>query len=359
LGGRGIEPYRKPVPDAKLVELEPLGYPIREPGMSNSLIVDSIEAFNEYARDQWLGEVVKEGKILFDTGVLHSFAFKVVRVVPAGVGRITSKTKFVIRDRSTGPEPEVPDVTFDDVVGQEKAKEACRVIVEYLKEPERFGEWAPRTVLFYGPTGTGKTLTASAVAGEAGVPLFRFSAAHSLGKYVGEASERIDDMFRKAESHAPCVLFIDEVDALALDRRYQELRGDVVESVNALLTRIDELKDKAEGVVLIAATNYPDVLDPAVRDRFEYEVEFSMPDRKEREELVRYYADKMPLPLKVDPAYIAARTGGMTHRDIKERVLKRALMEALKEGADAVERKHVDKVLKDAAGGDRRQVYHG
>ncbi|WP_457612608.1 AAA family ATPase [Methanopyrus sp.] len=347
-----------PVPDAKLVELKPLGYPVREPGMSNEVIVDSLEAFNAYAREQWLGEVVREGTILFDTGVVHSYAFKVVRVVPSGVGRITSSTKFVLRTRFDEDRMEIPNVTLDDVVGHEEAKRACSLLVEYLKNSEEFRDWAPKTVLFYGPTGTGKTRTARAVAGEAKVPLLHMNAAEILGKYVGEASERIRRAFTRARRAAPCVFFLDEIDALALDRRYQELRGDVVESVNALLTNLDRLKNVDEDVVFIAATNQPDMLDPAVRNRFEYEIEFTLPDKREREELVRYYAKKLPIPLEVDPAYIAARTGGMSHREIKERVLKRALLEALREGAERIERKHVQKVLSQERERRAVRIYH-
>ncbi len=357
-GGLGVPGPQNPVPDAKLVELKPLGYPIREPGMGKEVIVDSYEAFNAYAREQWLGEVVKEGMILFDTGVVHSYAFKVVRVVPSGVGRITANTKFVLRMRFDEDRMEVPKITLDDIVGHEEIKRACRLLVQYLKNPEELEEWAPKTVLFYGPTGTGKTRTAKAVAGEAKVPLLRLNAAELLGKYVGEASERIKRAFKRARETAPCVLFVDEIDALGLDRRYQELRGDVVESVNSLLTNLDRLKEKAEGVLFIAATNHPDLLDPALKNRFEYELEFQPPDRKEREELVRYYAKKLPLPLKVDPAYIAAKTAGMSHREIKERVLKRALLEAMREGADAIEKEHVRRVLREEKRG-KRQVYHG
>ncbi|MEO2241380.1 MAG: AAA family ATPase [Euryarchaeota archaeon] len=359
-GGLSLSGPRNPVPDAKLVELKPLGYPIREPGMGKEVVVDSYEAFNAYAREQWLGEIVREGMILFDTGVVHSYAFKVVRVVPSGTGRVTASTKFVLRLRSEEDRMEVPKLTLDDVVGHAEVKRACRLLVEYLRNPEELSEWAPRTVLFHGPTGTGKTRTAKAVAGEAKVPLLRINAAELLGKYVGEASERIRRAFKRARESAPCVLFVDEIDALGLDRRYQELRGDVVESVNSLLTNLDRLKERSEGVLFIAATNHPDLLDPALKNRFEYELEFRPPDREEREELVRYYAKRLPLPLKVDPAYIAARTSGMSHREIKERVLKRALLEALRDGADAIEKEHVRRALREGGGGRRgRQVYHG
>ncbi|MHA2059309.1 MAG: AAA family ATPase [Candidatus Ranarchaeia archaeon] len=328
-----IETTRVETPNVrslKRIVLQPAGYPLRAKGEKKPIPVytDNGELFEAYAREQWRGYVTQKGEFLFDRGIFPDYAFKVIQCVPK-VGKLSNKTTIQLQvDTEPLIQREFPKVSFTDVIGQTQAKQKCKVILEFLKNPEKFGEWAPRNVLFYGPPGTGKTLTARALAGEAKAPIFMVKATELLGMHVGEGASHVHSLFRAAKAIAPSIVFIDEVDAIALDRRFQSVRGDVTEIVNALISELGGLYVN-EGVVTIAATNSPDIVDTAVNSRFEELIEFDLPDKKDRAAILELYAKKLPLKVEADFNMLAQETEGMSGRDLKDRVIKTTLHKSL------------------------------
>lgn len=318
---------------ARTVVVRPAGYPLKGffheyPEMSE------FDVFEFYAREQWSGYIVRKGDYLFDRRMFPDFAFKVVEVDPEGsvIGR---STNFIVEDPVR--EMFVPEikssVTFSDIIGQEKAKKKCKLVERFLEDPEKFGKWAPRNILFHGPSGTGKTMMAKALANETEVPLVPVKATQLIGEFVGDGARQMHQLYDRAEELEPCIIFIDELDAIALDRRFQELRGDVAEIVNALLTEMDGIEER-KGVCTIAATNRIESLDPAVRSRFEEEIEFSLPDEEERFAILKAYIKTFPLKVSrdVNLKALARLTKGFSGRDLVEKVLKAALHEAILEG---------------------------
>lgn len=332
---------------AAIVELEPLGYPLREMGEDKEVIltVDNPEVFQAYAREQWDGLYVKRGDLLFDRSLFPDFAFKVVDMMPSE-GQITNKTIFKVIKKAGRHAIRLPKVTLEDVIGQRKAKEKCMIIKKYLERPEDFGEWAPKTVLFYGPSGTGKTMTAQALANETGAEFFFIKSPELIGTHVGDAASKISRLFRKARDAAPSVIYLDEIDAIGLDRRFQSVRGDVTEVVNALLAEIDGL-ELTFGVVCIGATNNLVLLDSALRSRFEEEVEFTLPNLEERRQILEMYAKKIPIKVKCDFNKIAAMTEGFSGRDLKEKLLKTAFHRAIIKRVEIIDQKLIEDVLRE------------
>ncbi len=328
---------------AKLIRLLPVGYPLNN--KSNVVTVSDEKLFEVYAKEQWLGTIVTKGDYLFDQRLIPDFAFKVIKTLPQGEVMITEETKIVLE--KINPIYRVrTNVKFEDIVGHERVKEKCKIIMKYLKEPEKFGEWAPKNILFYGPPGTGKTMTAKALANETNSALYLIRATDLIGEYVGDASRKIHDLYKMARDTAPSIIFIDEFDAIGLDRSYQSLRGDVSEIVNALLTELDGIEEN-KGVVTIASTNNPMMLDRAIRSRFEEEIEFKLPNLKERYEILRYYSEKMPLKVKADLMKYAKITKGLSGRDLKEKLLKVALHKAIAEDSNEITDKHLQEALKE------------
>jgi AAA family ATPase len=217
--------------------------------------------------------------------------------------------------------------------------------MKYLKDPKSFGEWAPRNVLFFGQPGTGKTMTARALANETDSSLYLTRATDLIGEYVGDGAKRIHELFKIASDHSPSVIFIDELDAIGLDRKYQSVRGDVSEIVNALLTELDGIHEN-KGVVTIAATNNPTLLDLALRSRFEEEMEFKLPNEKERLAILEHYAKRSPLKLSFNLKDYARKTEGFSGRDLKEKLLKGALHKAILEDAEEISYEHMESSLK-------------
>lgn len=288
--------------------------------------------------------MVRRGDYLFDQRIIPDYAFKVIKVLPLSEGMITEDTMIEV-ERGAETKRKSNLIIFKDIIGHEEVKRKCKVIVKYLREPHRFGEWAPRNVLFYGPPGTGKTMTAKALANETSSTLFLVRATDLIGEYVGDGSKRIHELFRNALERAPSVIFIDELDAIGLDRSFQAVRGDVSEVVNALLTELEGVHEN-KGVVTIAATNSPLMLDSALRSRFEEEMEFVLPSEKERLEILRSYADKSPLKIKADFKDYAKRADGFSGRDLKDKLLKTALHRAILEDSKVVTEAHLEKAFK-------------
>ncbi len=225
-------------------------------------------------------------------------------------------------------------VTFADVAGVEEAKEEVEELVDFLKEPQKFqrlGGTIPRGVLMVGPPGTGKTLLARAIAGEAKVPFFTISGSDFVEMFVGVGASRVRDMFEQAKKHAPCIIFIDEIDAVGRHRGAGMGGGhdEREQTLNQLLVEMDGFEGN-EGVIVIAATNRPDVLDRALLrpGRFDRQVPVGLPDVRGREQILRVHMRKVPVADDVDPAVIARGTPGFSGADLGNLVNEAALLSA-------------------------------
>ncbi|MBU2492157.1 MAG: ATP-dependent zinc metalloprotease FtsH [Bacteroidetes bacterium] len=227
-------------------------------------------------------------------------------------------------------------VTFKDVAGADEAKQELEEIIEFLKEPTKFqklGGKIPRGVLLLGPPGTGKTLLARAVAGEAGVPFFSISGADFVEMFVGVGASRVRDLFEQGKKSAPCIIFIDEIDAVGRHRGAGLGGGhdEREQTLNALLVEMDGFEQNS-GVIIIAATNRPDVLDPALLrpGRFDRQVVVDRPDVNGREGIFKVHTRKIPLDVEVDLKTLAKGTPGLAGADIANLVNEAALLAARK-----------------------------
>ncbi len=227
-------------------------------------------------------------------------------------------------------------VTFADVAGADEVKQELEEIIDFLKDPAKFqrlGGKIPKGVLMVGPPGTGKTLLAKAVAGEADVPFFSISGSDFVEMFVGVGASRVRDMFAQAKKHAPCLLFIDEIDAVGRHRGAGLGGGndEREQTLNQLLVEMDGFEEK-ENVILIAATNRPDVLDPALLrpGRFDRQVTVTNPDKKGREEILNVHVKKVPLAKDVNLSVIARGTPGFSGADLANLVNEAALLAARK-----------------------------
>ncbi|MEZ5751457.1 MAG: ATP-dependent zinc metalloprotease FtsH [Paracoccaceae bacterium] len=227
-------------------------------------------------------------------------------------------------------------VTFDDVAGIDEAKDELEEIVEFLRNPQKFsrlGGKIPKGALLVGPPGTGKTLLARAIAGEAGVPFFTISGSDFVEMFVGVGASRVRDMFEQAKKNAPCIVFIDEIDAVGRSRGvgYGGGNDEREQTLNQLLVEMDGFEAN-EGIIIIAATNRPDVLDPALLrpGRFDRQVTVPNPDIKGRERILGVHARKVPLGPNVDLRIIARGTPGFSGADLANLVNEAALMAARK-----------------------------
>lgn len=225
-------------------------------------------------------------------------------------------------------------VTFADVAGVDEAKEEVSELVEFLRDPAKFqglGGRIPRGVLMIGPPGTGKTLLAKAIAGEAKVPFFTISGSDFVEMFVGVGASRVRDMFEQAKKHAPCIIFIDEIDAVGRHRGAGLGGGhdEREQTLNQLLVEMDGFEGN-EGVIVIAATNRPDVLDPALLrpGRFDRQVAVSLPDIRGREQILKVHMRKVPVSTNVDARVIARGTPGFSGADLANLVNEASLFAA-------------------------------
>ncbi len=233
-------------------------------------------------------------------------------------------------------------VTFDDVAGVDEAKEELREIIQFLREPSRFtrlGGKVPKGVLLVGPPGTGKTLLGKAVAGEAEVPFFNLSGSDFVEMFVGVGAARVRDLFQQAQDNAPCIIFVDELDAIGKTRGgsgYQT-NEEREQTLNALLVEMDGF-DARSGVIILAATNRPEVLDPALlrSGRFDRQVVVDRPDKRGRHQILKVHARSVVMGPDVDLEVVAAQTPGFVGADLANVVNEAALLAARK-NKDAVE----------------------
>ncbi len=256
------------------------------------------------------------------------------------------------RTRAKMLDPEKQRITFKDVAGVDEAKEELGEVVEYLREPKRFidiGAKIPKGVLLFGPPGTGKTLLARAVAGEAGVPFFSISGSDFVEMFVGVGAARVRDLFEQAKKNSPCIVFVDEIDAVGRHRGAGLGGGhdEREQTLNQLLVEMDGF-DANEGIIILAATNRPDILDPALLrpGRFDRQIVVDSPDLDGRREIVKVHSRGKKLDDDVDFDVLARRTPGFTGADLANMVNEGALLSArrgkkkigMKELEDAVER---------------------
>ncbi len=260
-------------------------------------------------------------------GLLYFLFVRQIRM--AGRGALNfgkSRAKMLTRDRDR--------LTFSDVAGCDEAKEEVHEIVDFLKDPKKFqkvGGRIPKGILMVGPPGTGKTLLAKAIAGEADVPFFTISGSDFVEMFVGVGASRVRDMFEQGRKNAPCLIFIDEIDAVGRQRGAGLGGGndEREQTLNSLLVEMDGF-DTTEGVIIIAATNRPDVLDSALLrpGRFDRQVYIDLPDLNGREQILRVHARKLPLSEDVDLAVVARGTPGLSGAELANLLNEAALMAA-------------------------------
>ena len=270
------------------------------------------------------------------TGALVIFLIMMMNRQMSGGGGSNAKMMNFGKSRARMSSPDDKKVTFNNVAGLEEEKEDLVEVVDFLKSPQKYtkvGARIPKGVILVGPPGTGKTLLAKAVAGEAGVPFFSISGSDFVEMFVGVGASRVRDLFEEGKKHAPCIIFIDEIDAVARQRGTgmgggHDERG---QTLNQLLVEMDGFGVN-EGIIVMAATNRVDILDPAILrpGRFDRKVAVGRPDVKGREEILRVHAKDKPLGEDVDLRQIAKTTAGFTGADL-ENLLNEAAIEAARQ----------------------------
>ena len=280
-----------------------------------------------YKNDQWGTMLISMLPILMLLLLLYFLVRQQIK--SAGRGALSfgkSRAKMLSQDRNK--------VTFKDVAGVEEAKEEVSELVEFLKDPKKFqrlGGKIPKGVLMVGSPGTGKTLLAKAIAGEADVPFFSISGSDFVEMFVGVGASRVRDMFEQGKKNAPCLIFIDEIDAVGRHRGHGLGGGhdEREQTLNALLVEMDGF-DTQEGIIIIAATNRPDVLDPALLrpGRFDRQVTVNLPDVKGREEILRVHAKKVKLSENADLSKVARGTPGFSGAELANVINEAALLAA-------------------------------
>ncbi len=253
-----------------------------------------------------------------------------------------------------------PQVTFRDVAGAAEVKEEVKEIIEFLKNPKKFSKYGakiPKGVLLVGPPGCGKTLIAKAIAGEAEVPFFSVSGSEFVEMFVGVGASRVRDLFDQARKMAPCIVFIDEIDAVG---RYRGAgigggHDEREQTLNQLLVEMDGF-DPHLGIIIVAATNRPDILDPALLrpGRFDRRVVVGLPDTKEREEILRLHAKGKPIDQSVNMSAIAQQTAGFTGADL-ENLLNEAALVAARKGSEKITQTEIEEAIDKVLAGPEKK----
>ncbi|MBR5772948.1 MAG: ATP-dependent zinc metalloprotease FtsH, partial [Clostridia bacterium] len=330
----GVIEYNRAHPDEK-IEAKYIA------GSSNSLLVSILPSL-----------------ILF--GLMGAMLFFMLRRMNQTIGSENNRTLSFGKARVKQTSDEKRKTTFDDVAGADEEKEELTEIVEFLKDPKKFdqlGARIPKGVLLVGPPGTGKTLLARAVAGEAGVPFLSISGSDFVEMYVGVGASRVRDLFDKAKRQAPSIIFIDEIDAVGRHRGAGMGGGhdEREQTLNQLLVEMDGFGAN-EGVIVIAATNRPDILDPALLrpGRFDRQVTVNYPDQKGRVAILKVHAKGKPIGPDVDFESVAHATVGFTGADL-ENLLNEAALLAARRGKKAITMAEVDEAaLKVEVGGEKK-----
>jgi cell division protease FtsH len=301
-----------------------------------------------------LGFILNSLPILLLIGVWIFFMRQMQGGARGAMGFGKSKARLLTENKNR--------VTFEDVAGVDEAKEELTEIVDFLKDPQKFqrlGGKIPKGALLVGPPGTGKTLLARAIAGEAGVPFFTISGSDFVEMFVGVGASRVRDMFEQAKKNAPCIIFIDEIDAVGRHRGAGLGGGndEREQTLNQLLVEMDGFEAN-EGIILIAATNRPDVLDPALLrpGRFDRQVVVPNPDINGRERILRVHMRNVPLAADVDVKIVARGTPGFSGADLSNLVNEAALMAARKNRRMVTMRDFEDAKDKVMMGAERRSM---
>jgi len=356
--------------DGKVDKTDILTYSVASPNHFDSQVMDLV---NEANRDEtpendikydhiaptdsswianWLPIILMVlMMVLMFTSLRRSFGS-----MDGGPGKIMGFGKAKIKNAADSKKK----TTFNDVAGADEEKEELQEVVEFLKNPRRFtelGARVPKGVLLVGPPGTGKTLLARAVAGEAGVPFFSMSGSDFVEMYVGVGASRVRDLFEQAKKNAPCIIFIDEIDAVGRQRGAGLGGGhdEREQTLNQLLVEMDGFSGN-EGIIMIAATNRPDVLDHALMrpGRFDRQVVVNTPDLKGREEILKVHAKGKPLAPDVDLSVVAKSTAGFTGADL-ENLLNEAALLAARRSLHAITMAEIDEAtVKVVVGTEKR-----
>jgi cell division protease FtsH len=315
-----------------------------DPGLEQFLIDHGVEIKSEpleQPRSWWQNLLISFGPALLLIGL---FVWLSRRAAAQGGGLGGALTGLGRSRARRYVQEEGERVTFDDVAGIDEAENELVEIVDFLKQPERYtrlGGTAPKGVLLVGAPGTGKTLLARAVAGEAGVPFFSMSASEFVEMIVGVGASRVRDLFEQARQAAPAIIFIDELDSIGRARGRSVMGGssEQEQTLNQILTEMDGFTGR-EGVIVLAATNQPDLLDPALLrpGRFDRRVVVQPPDKRGREEILKVHTRSVPLAADVDLAEIAATTPGLVGAELRNLVNEAALL-AARRGQDEVHQK--------------------
>ncbi len=320
---------------------------LRAKGVDMTFRPQQSESFLSNALISWLPLVLLFGVWLFFMRQMQAGSGKAM-----GFGK--SKAKLLTEKHGR--------VTFDDVAGVDEAKDDLQEIVEFLKDPQKFqklGGKIPRGALLVGPPGTGKTLLARAIAGEAGVPFFTISGSDFVEMFVGVGASRVRDMFEQAKKNAPCIIFIDEIDAVGRHRGAGLGGGndEREQTLNQLLVEMDGFEAN-EGVIIVAATNRPDVLDPALLrpGRFDRQITVGLPDVKGRETILLVHMRNVPLAPDIDAKVLARGTPGFSGADLANLVNEAALLAARRNKRMVTQSEFEDAKDKVMMGAERRSL---
>jgi len=315
---------------------------VEDPDLVKQLTAQKVKFEGEVAT-RWVTDLLSWVLPLLLLVGLWSFFFKRMSGAEGGIMSFARSRAKIYADDDV-------KVGFTDVAGVDEAEEELKEIVEFLKHPKKYttiGGRIPKGVLLVGPPGTGKTLLARAVAGEAKVPFFSLSGSEFVEMFVGVGAARVRDLFRQAEAKAPCIVFIDELDALGKVRMQSPMGGheEREQTLNQLLAEMDGF-DAKKGVIIMGATNRPEVLDPALLrpGRFDRQVLVDKPDVRGREAILRIHAKTVKLGESVDLSVIAARTAGFAGADLANLVNEAALL-AARHDKVAVDRKDFEEAI--------------
>ncbi|MDR3274644.1 MAG: ATP-dependent zinc metalloprotease FtsH [Endomicrobium sp.] len=329
--------------------------PMKDPNLIKDMEDNKVLEFTATGRNDWIGPILLNWGPMI---LLILFWLWIMRGMYSGSKQAMSFGKTKARVAGN----DITKITFKDVAGCDEAKEELQEIIEFLKDPVRFqklGGKIPKGVLLFGAPGTGKTLLAKAVSGEAGVPFFSASGSEFVEMFVGVGASRVRDLFARGRKSSPCLLFIDEIDAVGR-RRFAGIGGghdEREQTLNQLLVEMDGFETK-EGVILIAATNRPDVLDPALLrpGRFDRHIIVPSPGLKDREEILGVHSKKIKLDADINLNVIARRTTGFVGADLANVVNEAALL-AARNAQKTVNMKNMEEAIDRIIAGPQRKSH--
>ena len=302
-------------------------------------------------KESWIISIIPT---LIMMGALIFFWMMIMRQQGGGKAMSFGKSKAKMQN------PSGKKITFDDVAGLDEEKEELEEVVDFLRRPQKYasiGARIPKGILLVGPPGTGKTYLSKAAAGEAGVPFFTISGSDFVEMFVGVGASRVRDLFEQAKKHAPCIIFIDEIDAIGRKRGAGMGGGhdEREQTLNQLLVEMDGFMENS-GIIVLAATNRPDILDPALLrpGRFDRQVVVGIPDIKAREEIFKIHSRNKPLEEDVNAEVLARRTPGFTPADI-ENMLNEAALLSIRKNSKAISMEDIEEAITKVIAGPQKK----